>query len=216
MREKVIQCILDKKIIAIVRGMEEQVILPLAEAFLAGGVGMMEVTFNQSRPDSFEATAKSIAALRSAFGERMLAGAGTVITTAQLELAKKAGALYIVSPNADPEIIKRTRELGLVSLPGATTPSECVVAHNAGADFIKLFPASDLGSNYLKAIKAPLSHIRFLAVGGVNEKNIAEFLRAGADGAGVGGNLVNKEWIAAGEFDKITETAKALVRAAMI
>ena len=177
---------------------------------------MMEVTFNQSRPDSFEATAKSIAALRSAFGERMLAGAGTVITAAQLELAKKAGALYIVSPNADPEIIKRTRELGLVSLPGAATPSECVIAHNAGADFIKLFPASDLGSNYLKAIKAPLSHIRFLAVGGVNEKNIAEFLKAGADGAGVGGNLVNKEWIAAGEFDKITETAKALVRAAMI
>jgi len=215
MREKVIQSILDKKIIAIVRGMEERVILPLAEALLAGGITMMEITFNQSKPETFESTAKGITALRETFGERLLVGAGTVITTALLELAKKAGALYIVSPNTDTEIIKNTRSLGLVSLPGALSPSECLAAHNAGADFIKLFPASDLGSNYLKAIRAPLSHIKFLAVGGINEKNAAEFIKAGAVGLGVGGNLVNKEWIAAGEFNKITQSAQDIVQAVL-
>jgi len=216
MYEKVVQCIYEKKIIAIVRGMEECVMLPLAEALLAGGVCMMEVTFNQNKPETFEATAKSITVLQETFGNQLLVGAGTVVTLTQLELARNAGALYIVSPNTDTDIIKNTHSLGLVSLPGAMTPSECLVAHNAGADFIKIFPASDLGSNYLKAIMAPLNHINFLAVGGVNEKNAAEFIKAGASGLGVGGNLVNKEWIAAGHFDRITQSARDLVRAVLV
>jgi len=213
MREKVIQKILESKIIAIVRGMEEQYILPLAEALLAGGISMMEITFNQGKPETFETTTKSITALRETYGERLLVGVGTVITAAQLNLAKKAGALYIVSPNTNTEIIKNTIELNLVSLPGALTPSECLAAHEAGADFVKLFPASDLGSSYLKAIKAPLNHIKFLAVGGINEKNATDFIKAGAIGIGVGGNLVNKDWIAAGEWGKITGFAKQLVDA---
>lgn len=216
MREKVIERIVEDRIIVIARGMEEQLILPLAEALLAGGIGMMEITFNQNKPETFDTTAKGIRSLQETFGEKLLVGAGTVITLAQLELAKEAGALYIVSPSTNTEIIKNTRKLGLVSLPGAMSPSECQTAYEAGADFIKLFPASDLGTNYLKAIRAPLSHIKFLAVGGINENNAAEFIKAGASGLGIGGNLVNKDWIANAEWKKITEHAKKMVKAVQI
>lgn len=207
MREKVIDEILNGKLIAIVRGMDENQIVQIAMAIKAGGISMLEVTFNQSDPGSFESTARSIKAVREAFGEDGFAGAGTVITPEQLELAAGAGAQYIISPDANPVIIKKTRELGLVSIPGAMTPTECVAAHNAGADFVKLFPLGNLGAGYLKAIRAPLSHIRFLGVGGISDKNAGEFLKAGAVGFGVGGNLVNKEWIDAGRYDLITELA---------
>jgi 2-dehydro-3-deoxyphosphogluconate aldolase/(4S)-4-hydroxy-2-oxoglutarate aldolase len=216
MREQTIGRILETRIIAIVRGMEQGTILPLAKALLAGGISLVEVTFNQAKPETFGATMESIAGLREKLGDTLIPGAGTVVSPEQVDMAAQAGAAYIVSPNADPGVIRRTRELGLLSLPGAMTPSECLIAHNAGADFIKLFPASDLGPGYLKAIRSPLSQIRFLAVGGINEKNAGDFIRAGALGLGVGGNLVNKDWIAAGEFGKITNLARLLVGAAAV
>jgi 2-dehydro-3-deoxyphosphogluconate aldolase/(4S)-4-hydroxy-2-oxoglutarate aldolase len=193
--------------------MEEAAVLPLAAALAAGGIGMMEITFNQAKPDSFEATLRGISAVREKMGDDLLCGAGTVVSPEQVESAAKAGALFIVSPNTDPAVIGKTRELGLVSLPGAMTPGECLDAHAAGADFVKLFPAAALGPSYLKAIRAPLSHISFLAVGGIDENNAADFIQAGATGLGVGGNLVNRDRIAAGEFDRISAVARKLVLA---
>lgn len=99
------------------------------------------------------------------------------------------------------------------------TPSEILSAHAAGADLVKLFPAAVLGAAYLKAVRGPISHVPLMAVGGASEKNAAEFLRAGAAGLGVGGNLANRQWIAQGAFEKITQAAQALtdaVRAAEI
>ena len=101
----------------------------------------------------------------------------------------------------------------MVSMPGALTPTEVMQAHRAGADFVKLFPIGNLGVSYAKAVMAPISHVKLLAVGGVNENNVAEFLKAGMYGAGIGGNLANKKWIDAGEYHKITETAQKLVEA---
>ena len=101
---------------------------------------------------------------------------------------------------------------GLMAMPGALTPSEAVTAYNAGASYVKLFPIGVLGPEYVKAVMAPLSHIPFLAVGGIGPDNIADFIKAGCVGAGVGGNLTNKEWIANGEWDKITATAALLVK----
>ena len=140
-----------------------------------------------------------------------LFGAGTVTTIEMLNLAKEAGAGFIVSPDCNPEVIKATVEAGMVSMPGAMTPTEILTAYRAGADFVKVFPTAGLGSAYIKAVRGPLNHIRLLAVGGVNEKNIADFLAAGCVGAGVGGNLVNKNWIANGEWDKITALAREFV-----
>ena len=140
-------------------------------------------------------------------------GAGTVTTPELVELTARAGGRFIISPDCNPDVIRRTRELDMVSMPGALTPTEVMQAHHAGADFVKLFPIGNLGVAYAKAVMAPISHVKLMAVGGVNETNIADYLKAGMAGAGIGGNLANKKWIEEGRYDLITETARALVDA---
>ena len=212
MREKIIQKVLDKKIVAIVRGVYGEDALNLAKALYAGGIELLEVTFDQSKPEALTQTSDTIRRLVEELGDKMAFGAGTVTSLEMLELAKNAGAQFIVSPDTNEEVIKATVAAGMVSMPGAMTPTEIVTAHRYGADFVKVFPTSNLGASYIKAIRGPINHIRLLAVGGVNEKNIGEFLKAGVSGAGVGGNLVNKEWIKNGEFDKITALAEEFCR----
>ncbi len=211
MREAIIEKVLNKKIVAIVRGVYEEDCLNLAKALYKGGIELLEVTFDQSKPEMLSRTSKTIAMLVNEFKGKMMFGAGTVTTLEMLNLAKEAGAQFIVSPNTDETIIRATVENGMVSMPGALTPSEIFNAHKFGADFVKVFPVGNLGAEYIKAVRGPLNHIKLLAVGGVNEKNIGTFIKHGASGAGVGGNLVNKEWIANGEFDKITNLAKEFV-----
>ena len=211
MRENTIQAILENKVIAIVRGVDGDSVVKAARALYEGGIRLVEVTFNQKDPASFCKTAEAIRAIRDEMGDKMLVGAGTVTTPGLVEMAAEAGALYIISPDTDAAVIRRTRELGLVSLPGAYTATEAKQAHVAGADFVKLFPCIEGAPAYLKALCAPLSHIRFLAVGGVNADNAADFFKAGAVGVGVGGCLVNKKWVEAGRFDLITEEAKKIV-----
>ena len=210
-RETVIQEILDKKLIAIIRGAQEGQALAAARALLDGGVRLVELTFNQSKPETFAGTANAIRNICDCLGDKVTVGAGTVISVEQVELAAQAGASYIISPDTDEAVIKKTRELGLVSLPGAFTPTEAKIAHNAGADFVKLFPCLD-GPEYLKAIMAPLSHIRFLAVGGITPENAKAFLQAGAAGLGVGGSLVNKKLLDAGDYMQIKENACRFIR----
>jgi 2-dehydro-3-deoxyphosphogluconate aldolase/(4S)-4-hydroxy-2-oxoglutarate aldolase len=122
-------------------------------------------------------------------------------------MTKKAGAKFIITPNTNPDLIRKVKVYGLVSIPGAFTPSEIETAWEAGADMVKVFPAGNLGPSYIKAVKAPLSHIPLMAVGGVNEKNTADFIAAGCCGVGVGGNLVNKNRIENDEWDKIIALA---------
>ncbi|MCI8683641.1 MAG: bifunctional 4-hydroxy-2-oxoglutarate aldolase/2-dehydro-3-deoxy-phosphogluconate aldolase [Lachnospiraceae bacterium] len=210
-REEIIQNVYDNKIIAIVRGMEPEHCVNLARALYEGGINMVEITFNQKSTDHFEATTKAIRAISEELSEQVMVGAGTVLTKEQVDLAKEAGALYIITPSTNPEVIRYAKEQGMVTMPGAMTPSEIAAAYEAGADFVKIFPVGNLGAAYIKAVKAPMSHIPVLAVGGVNEKNVAEFIKAGAIGAGVGGNLVNAQWIQNGEFDKITALAREFV-----
>ena len=209
MREQVIKKIEEEKIIAIIRGIEPEKAVAVAKALFDGGIKMVEVTFNQKCPEKFIDTVNAISAIKKAMGDKMCVGAGTVITKAQVDMAFSAGAEYIVSPDTDKKVIKRTVKKGMVSLPGAYTPSEAKKAHNAGADFVKLFPCSS--ASYIKAVKAPLSHVKFLAVGGVSAENASEFIKAGAVGVGVGSSLVNLEWVKNGEYDKITQVAKTLV-----
>lgn len=213
MRETAVQWIEKEKIVAIVRGTEPEQCEAVAKALYAGGIRLIEITYDQKRPESWQATAEAIGALARKYEGRMFVGAGTVTCSELVELTAKVGGAFIISPDTDVEVIRKTRELGLVSMPGAMTPSEIKTAYNAGADFVKLFPAGSLGAGYLKAVKAPLSHIKLMAVGGVNEENAVEFLKAGAAGLGVGGNLAKKAWIEAREYDKLTAAAKALVEA---
>ena len=212
-RNEIIEIIKREKIVVIVRGVEADALIPLAEAMYEGGIRLLEITYDATGKTPASETARSIAALVSHFGDRMLIGAGTVITEEQLLLTHKAGGRFIISPDTDEAIIRKTRELGLISMPGALTPTECKKAHNAGADFVKLFPVDSLGPSYLKAVSAPLSHIDFLAVGGVSLDNIATYFKAGAKGFGVGSAIVDKKLIESGDFCAITELARAYVNA---
>ena len=213
MRQTTIDLIQETKLITIVRGLEPHALRNLAQALLDGGVRMIEITFSQNEPDSWKETAEGIRQLSSFFPGKLLVGAGTVMSLEQLSMAFDAGAQYIISPNVDEEIINHTRKLSLVSLPGAMTATEIVIAYKAGADMVKVFPVGTLGPGYIKSVRGPLSNIPLLAVGGINEQNAGDYIKAGAMGVGVGGNLVNKQWIANGEFDKITTLAKLYVQA---
>ena len=203
----------ERKVVAIVRGLKPEHLLGLARALHEGGIGMIEVTYNQRAPETWADTARAIEAVEKEFGERLLVGAGTVITPEQVRMTCDAGGHYLVTPATQPEIIRMGKALGLGLFPGALTPTEILTAYNAGADAVKVFPASVLGPAYIKAVRAPLSHIPLMAVGGVDEKNAAAFMQAGCVGLGIGGRLVNRAWIEAGEWDKITALAKEIRKA---
>ena len=208
MNKTTLQKIMDGKIIAIVRGIQSEKIAQLAEALVKGGITCIEVTFDQSSQEGCRNTLEGIANIKAALGEQVCVGAGTVMTVEQVQQAVQAGAEYMISPNTDAEVIAETKRLGKVSIPGAMTPSEVVYAYACGADIVKMFPAGVLGTAYIKAVKAPLKHIPVTAVGGVNAGNCADFIRAGACGVGVGGNLVSPTLVNEGRFDEITALAQ--------
>ncbi len=200
-----------EKIVVIVRGVGREHLVPLAEAMYLGGIRFLELTFSADGRVSDEETEQNIHLLAERFRGRLHVGSGTVLSVEQVERTHRAGGELIVSPDTNPEVIRRTKELGMLSLPGALTPTEVQVAHRSGADFVKLFPVTTLGTEYVKAIKAPLSHVRFLAVGGVNEQNIPDYLKSGICGFGIGSNIVPKKLIEAGDYDSITALAKKYV-----
>ncbi len=213
MRDEIIRAIEKDKIIVIVRGVDKDKLIPLAEAMYDGGIRLLELTYDASGKVSTSETAERIKMLSDHFRGRMLIGAGTVLSTIQVESTKKAGGAFIISPNINAEVIKKTVELGMVSMPGALTPTEIEYAHNLGADFVKVFPAGDLGPGYVKAVKAPLSHIKLTAVGGINETNMKDYIKAGASGFGVGTNIVDKKLLETDDYLGITELAKKYVAA---
>ena len=173
----------------------------------------MEITYSADGSVSDEETAAAVGALANEFDGRMYIGSGTVLTREQVKRTYDVGGRFIISPNTDTEVIKYTKELGMVSIPGALTPSEVEAANRAGADFVKLFPVTSMGTSYVKAIAAPLSHIRFLAVGGITPENIGGYLDIGVCGFGIGSNIINKEYIAEENYEKITASAKEYVMA---
>lgn len=211
MRQQVIEKIIEKKVIAIVRGIYDEECLGLARALHAGGVDLMECTFDQESAEERQKTVNTIKLLIAELGDQMCFGAGTVTSVEMVNLAKEAGAQFIVSPNTDEAVIRATVAADMVSIPGALTPTEIKFAHDCGGDFMKVFPACNMGISYFKNIRAPLQQCRLLAVGGVNEKDAADYMAAGCCGVGVAGCLFKKEWIRAGEWEKITEASKALL-----
>ena len=205
------ETILNEKLVAIVRGFAPETVVEMAKAYVANGIRCIEVTFDQSSAEKRLETVATIKAIKAVLSDQVCVGAGTVMTVEQVQMAAEAGAEYMISPNVDEDVIKETKRLGKISIPGAMTPSEIAAAYKMGADIIKLFPANEVGLSYIKAIKAPLKHIPLMATGGVRPVNAAEYLAAGSSALGVGGDLVNKAWIAAGEFDKIGNAAKDFV-----
>jgi 2-dehydro-3-deoxyphosphogluconate aldolase / (4S)-4-hydroxy-2-oxoglutarate aldolase len=182
--EKTLSLILEHRIVAILRGCDPEHVLPIAEALYAGGIRLLEITLNS--PGAFEAIAVAAATL----GDRMVIGAGTVLEAAQATSAIAAGAKFILSPSLDAAVIRRTIDLGAVSIPGAFTPTEILEAWRKGAHLVKVFPAS-IGPAWFRDIRGPLPQIPLMATGGVSLSNLKEFDKAGAVAFGIGSSLVS-------------------------
>ncbi len=211
MSDTLVKLIHEQKLISIVRGIYGSDFSKLAEALYKGGIRLIEVTFDQAHPEDIAKTCAAIEYIHKTYKQDMAVGAGTVTSCEMVDLAKEAGATFILSPDMNPEVIRHTKQLGLVSIPGAMTPSEIQQAHLAGADLVKLFPAGDLGLSYLKSVTAPLNHVPLLAVGGINEDNLESYLKAGVIGAGLGSGLANRKLIEAGNFEAIKRIAENYV-----
>ena len=207
-RSEIIEKVIENKVIVIVRGVNDEDLIPLTQALYDGGIRLMEITYSANGNPTDEQVANNIKRLVDNFGDKMLFGAGTVLTKKQVRLTKKAGGKSIISPNVDKDVIKETVKNSLISMPGALTPSEAATAVKFGADFVKVFPVNAFGPDYIKAIKAPLSNIRFLAVGGVSPENMEIYKNAGACGYGIGSTIIDKQLIKNADWAGITELAK--------
>lgn len=211
MSQEILDIIKEKKIISILRGVPTGKILSTIQALYDGGIRCVEITIDHSSAENILNTATAIKMATDKFDEKMQIGAGTVLTPQEVVMVMGVGAKYIISPNVSEAVIKETKQHGLLSIPGALTPSEIVAAHDWGADIIKVFPSGDLGPGYFKSLRGPLVHIPLMAVGGVNLDNMIDFLKVGAIGVGIGGNLANNHLIKDGDFAAITDLAKHFV-----
>lgn len=212
-KNKIIQDMYESKIVAILRGVDEAKASHVANALFDGGVRFCEVTFQmKERDNGFKSTLNSVRSIIAGKKDRNLyVGVGTVLTTEQVILARDAGAEFIITPTINVDVIKLANQLGMMTMPGGYSPTELEVAWEAGADFVKIFPASEAGPSYFKAVSDPLAHIPLVAVGGVTLENEKAFLDAGVVGFGIGGGLVNKELINNGDYKGLTELAKKYV-----
>jgi 2-dehydro-3-deoxyphosphogluconate aldolase/(4S)-4-hydroxy-2-oxoglutarate aldolase len=201
-----LQLLQKEKIVAIIRGISYENSHETAQALLNGGIKLLEVTLNTDR------AVNMIADLKESYGDKLCIGAGTVMNLQMAKDAIAAGAEYLVSPNLDEAVIDYGIAHGVDVWPGTFTPTEIVRAYQAGATAVKVFPIDSLGVNYVKNVRGPINHIPMMVTGGVDINNINDYLSAGAIAVGLGGNIVNKQFIHDKKFTEITELAKQFVQ----
>ena len=177
-------------LLAIMRNVPMELILEYAGAILEGGVSFFEVALNS--PHALE----QITMLKREFGDRAHIGAGTAITVERAKAAVEAGAEFLLSPSTDEEVLSYCAAQGIPMLPGALTPSDVTKCLKYGFSIIKLFPAGDMPKGYIKSLKGPLDETEYVAIGGVNRDNLADFIRQGYLGVGLGSNILPKEAVA--------------------
>jgi 2-dehydro-3-deoxyphosphogluconate aldolase/(4S)-4-hydroxy-2-oxoglutarate aldolase len=206
-KDKNLQTITDCGVVAIVRVSSAREAVDVCMAIAKGGVTPIEVTMTV--PGAIDA----IREFKSAVKEEVLIGAGTVLDPETARACILAGADFIVSPTLNLEVIKVCRRYSKIIIPGTFTPTEILTAWEAGADIVKVFPASVGGPGYLKDIMGPLPQVKLVPTGGVNLETTPEFIKAGAVAVAAGTSLVNKKAVSEQNWDAITETARKFVAA---
>jgi 2-dehydro-3-deoxyphosphogluconate aldolase / (4S)-4-hydroxy-2-oxoglutarate aldolase len=204
--KQVYKTIRREKIIVIVRGVEKGKIVNLAEAVLAAGIKMLEVTCNT------EGVFEMLELLNSKMANKMIIGAGTVITVDLCKRALDAGAKYIIAPDVNPDVIAHCVKNDVAVLPGAATATEILTAKRYGAKMVKIFPAAAIGIDYIKQLRGPIDDVDFVAVGGVRPEAITDFFSAGCIAIAIGESAVRKEFVEKGDWEAITETVGKYVK----
>jgi 2-dehydro-3-deoxyphosphogluconate aldolase/(4S)-4-hydroxy-2-oxoglutarate aldolase len=206
-REQVRRRIIEVGIVPVVRAESKEQAIAAANAVRAGGIPIVEITMTV--PDAIEA----IRTLSETMPEDVLIGAGTVLDARTARECFEAGAQFLVSPIFNAEMIQFAQEMGKLTMAGAMTPNEVVMAWQSGTDFVKIFPCGNVGgASYIKALKAALPQIPMIPTGGVNLDTAAAFLAAGASALGVGGELISAAALKAGDIAAIAELARKFVR----
>ena len=207
-REKAVALIREIGLVPIIRAPSPEDGFQAAEAIVAGGIGIAEITMTV--PNAIHVLER----LADRYGDKLLLGAGTVLDTETCRAALLAGAQFIVTPALDTRVIEMARRYSKACIPGALTPTEVLTAWQAGADWVKIFPCGPVGGpSYIKALKGPFPQIEFVPTGGVNLETTPEFIKAGAAAVAVGGELVNLKALKEGKFEVITETARKFLEA---
>lgn len=206
----IMRAILEKRLIAIVRLSNYDSAREVAQALIEGGISIIEFTLTGS------GALAAIASIREICGERASIGAGTVLTPRDAEEVAQAGAQFVVTPTLNHRVIEICHHHQLPIACGALTPTEIQSAWEAGAELVKVFPARQLGPQYLRDILAPLPHLRLVPTGGVSPQNAGEYLKAGAVAVAMGWNLVSEQVVARGDWTQITLQAQECVRAVQI
>jgi 2-dehydro-3-deoxyphosphogluconate aldolase/(4S)-4-hydroxy-2-oxoglutarate aldolase len=207
-KHEIQQRIVDSGVTAVLRGIDEDDIVPVAEAIHAGGVTALEVTADGKR------ASEKIAAIDRALEDTdAMVGAGTVMDAAAARNVIEAGAQFVLAPNLNEDVIDVCNRAGVVAVPGVMTPTEADEAMAAGADMLKMFPASTVGPGHIGALQGPLGDIPIMPTGGVDTDNVADYFDAGAVAVGAGSALVDYEAIADEDWDGVRESAAAFVAA---
>ena len=200
-RAEIVSRLIDIGIIAVVRTDRTEQVIPIAEALIAGGVTAVEITLTVPNAE------KAIAAAREKFRDAALIGAGSVLSVAQCHSVLKAGAQFVVSPVGNVRLIEVAHKVDRPVMLGAFTPSEAQLVHEWGADFVKLFPADQLGPAFIKAIRTPMPHLRIVPTGGVDLNTAADFLKAGCVALGLGSSLLKPDLLKSENWLELTRLA---------
>ena len=201
-KDQVLNRLLDSGVVAVIRAKSESQLLDIAKALRDGGVLGIEVTMTTPK------AIKGIEKLADMMGNEIVVGVGTILEAATCADAIHAGAQFVVSPVFNPAVVETTRRLGRISIPGAYTPTVIITAWSAGADIVKVFPATTLGPGYFKDLLAPMPYLKLTPTGGVDAKTTPEFIKAGAVCVGAGSALVSKAALEKNDWADITAKAK--------
>jgi 2-dehydro-3-deoxyphosphogluconate aldolase/(4S)-4-hydroxy-2-oxoglutarate aldolase len=207
--ERTIEVIETQKIIAVIRLDDLSQAVPMCHALVHGGIRALEFTLTNAH--AVDAVREVITALPQIASKTVIIGVGSATTPEQVKAAVDAGAQFVVSPHVDERVIKATVQAQVVAIPGALTPTEMMVAHHAGAHFVKVFPAPVFGPDYLKRVLAPLPHLKLMPSGGINRQNIVAYLDNGAVACGVGGDLIDPQIVAERDWNSLAERAHEFV-----